>query len=80
MQAPYEAQYPVGTRVRIADRASLERFAREWQRHNPLTEEQLPFGGNEANFAEVGYCHGGDVLYRLDGIPGIWHPQCPSGV
>jgi hypothetical protein len=24
----------------------------------------------------VRYYHGGDVLYELEGIPGIWHEAC----
>jgi hypothetical protein len=28
---------------------------------------------------EVGFYHGGDVLYTLDGIPGLWHEQCLVG-
>ena len=24
----------------------------------------------------VGYYHGGDVLYELEGVPGVWHEVC----
>jgi hypothetical protein len=24
----------------------------------------------------VGFYHGGDVLYVLEGIPGVWHESC----
>jgi hypothetical protein len=29
--------------------------------------------------AAIGYYHGGDVLYTLNDIPGIWHEQCLRG-
>ena len=76
MSKPYEAQFPEGTQVRVKDLESLDRFAREWKYHNPLTREQLPFAGVVARVSEIGYYHGGDVLYKLDGIPGIWHEEC----
>jgi hypothetical protein len=24
----------------------------------------------------VGFYHGGDVLYEIEGVPGIWHERC----
>ena len=24
----------------------------------------------------VGFSHGGDVLYKLQRLPGIWHEEC----
>jgi hypothetical protein len=27
----------------------------------------------------AGYYHGGDVLYTLTGVRGIWHEQCLEG-
>jgi hypothetical protein len=29
---------------------------------------------------DVGFYHGGDVLYHLDGAPGIWHEVCLHAV
>jgi hypothetical protein len=70
---PYEARFEQGTRVRIRSRPELERFRSDWIYHNPLTDEHLKHAGATATVAEVGYYHGGDVLYQLDGIPGVWH-------
>ena len=73
---PYKADFPVGTRVRVGDQAELEQFLREWKYHNPLQAEQLAFADRPAAIVSVGYYHGGDELYQLDGIPGIWHERC----
>ena len=74
--APYKERFPVGARVRIASRERLEEFKRTWRFHNPLAGDQLSFGGRDATVREVSFYHGGDVLYALDGLPGIWHEQC----
>ena len=73
---PYHELYGVGTRVRIADRAALEEFSTTWRHHNPLSLQQLPFADAEAIVGQVSFYHGGDVLYQLVGIPGLWHEQC----
>ena len=75
---PYEAEYPEGTIVRVATRDYLLRFARDWKLHNPLAKSQIEFAGAVAAIAEVGFYHGGDVVYRLEGLPGTWHQQCLS--
>src|ERR1700737_4039127 len=67
---PYEASFPSGSRVRIADRPVLEEFLKSWSFHNPLKPEQLAFAGRVVNVAKVGFYHGGDPLYLLDGVPG----------
>ena len=79
LKGPYTAEFPPGSRVRIVDRPALEKFMREWRLHNPLQDEQLAFGGREAVVREVGYYHGGDELYQLEGIPGVWHEACLQG-
>lgn len=76
MTHPYEALYPAGTKVRIADRSALEAFAKGWKFHNPLTPEQMPFAARVATVKSVGYYHGGDVLYVLQDVPGVWHETC----
>jgi len=73
---PYEAAFPTGSTVRIRDHETLERFHREWKYHNPLTAEQVDFAGETAMVDEVGFYHGGDPLYRLVGVPGVWHEEC----
>jgi hypothetical protein len=45
---------------------------------SPLQPEQLAHAGAIAEVEEVGFYHGGDVLYNLKNIPGIWHEQCLS--
>lgn len=75
-RGPYKSEYPDGSRVRILDREQLERFAKEWKYHNPLQQEQLQFAGQTAVVKTVGFYHGGDELYELNNVPGIWHEQC----
>jgi hypothetical protein len=75
-KGPYAEEFPVGTTVRIVDRSTLERFRREWKFHNPLDESQFDFADRIATVAKVGFYHGGDELYSLKGIPGIWHERC----
>ena len=73
---PYNEQFPVGTRVQIVPQERLDEFKRSWRYHHPLTVEQLAFAGRPAVVRKVGFYHGGDVLYELEGIPGMWHEQC----
>lgn len=77
---PYQADYPAGTMVRIAARTELIRFQSSWKFHNPLQSEQIEYAGQMAKVASVGFYHGGDELYVLEGIPGIWHECCLSAV
>ena len=73
---PYSERFPIGTRVRIADRDTLEAFRANWHFHNPLPRDQLRFAGQEATIGDLGFYHGGDVIYGLVGIPGVWHESC----
>jgi hypothetical protein len=73
---PNQELFPVGTRVRVRDSAQLLTFRAEWQYHHPLQDEMLAFASCEARVAAVGFYHGGDVLYELDGVPGLWHEAC----
>jgi hypothetical protein len=72
----YNADFPVGTIVRIADGDFLVRFREEWKWHHPLEVSQLAYAGRVAKVKDVSYYHGGDELYELAGIPGIWHEAC----
>ena len=76
LKGAYNPEFPVGSRVRILERPTLEQFMRQWKLHNPLEPRQLEFGGQLATVAEVGYYHGADELYRLEGVPGMWHESC----
>ncbi len=73
---PYKELHPVGSQVRIVNSSVLEQFLKTWKLHNPLTSEQLAFAGKTAKIAKVGFYHGGDPLYILEEVPGIWHEQC----
>ena len=75
-KGPYAAEFPVGSRVRIAVRSDLEDFFRGWKYHHPLQPEQLEFGGLESTVNEVMFYHGGDEIYELADVPGVWHEQC----
>ena len=74
--AEYSEAFRVGQRVRVTSRAALDRFRDEWQLHNPLTDEQLAFADRPAVVREVGFYHGGDALYVLQDLPGLWHEPC----
>jgi hypothetical protein len=73
---PYRETFPKGSEVRIANREFLDDFRRAWKYHNKLQDEQLPYADKIATVNSVGYYHGGDVLYELEGVPGIWHEAC----
>jgi hypothetical protein len=72
---PYQAEHAKGSRVKIASRPALEQFLRDWKYHNKLQSEQLNYADHLAEVESVGFYHGGDELYKLKGIPGIWHRQ-----
>jgi hypothetical protein len=72
----YKAAFPKGSTVRVADRASLDEFKREWKYHHKLLPEQLEYADRVTTVEDVGFYHGGDPLYKLEGVPGLWHEQC----
>ena len=74
---PYHAAYPKGTKVRIADRVFLENFMATWKYHHKLQPDQLAYADRETTVVSVGYYHGGDPLYILEGVSErYWHEQC----
>jgi len=73
---PYEPAFAEGDRVRIADRGTLESFRRKWKHHDPLQTEQLDLADREATIGKVGIYHGGDIIYQLVEVPGVWHEDC----
>jgi len=75
-QGPYNAEYATGTKVKVAPRSVLESFSRNWKLHNKLESGQLEYAGIVAEVESVGFYHGGDELYKLKDIPGIWHEEC----
>ena len=72
----YKPAFEIGSRVKVVGGAALETFARKWRYHNPVTREQMACAGQHARVSQVGTHHGGDPLYVLDGIPGVWHEEC----
>jgi len=79
-KGPMNAEFPAGTKIRIAERTLLVQFQKEWHLHNPLQDEQLNFAGQITVVRDVGYYFGGDELYWLEGIPGAWHEYCLSKI
>jgi hypothetical protein len=77
-KGPYKAEFEVGSEVRVADRAFLESFLEAGQYHNELESEQLEFAGAVSKVQKVDFFHGGDEIYTLEGIPGVWHEECLS--
>jgi hypothetical protein len=73
---PYREAYPVGTVVCIADRRLLDAFRTSWKYHHKLNKEQLEFAGRVTTVADVGFYHGGDPIYSLTDVPGLWLEQC----
>jgi hypothetical protein len=73
---PYSEAFPVGSVVLVAPKDTLEEFRRTWRHHHPLEDEQMACAGSVAQVATVGFYHGGDVLYTLKDVPGIWHEIC----
>jgi hypothetical protein len=72
----YKATFPQGSRVRIADRTFLDNFLVTWKYHHKLQPAQLEYADREAIVKGVAFYHGGDPLYSLSDIPGMWHEAC----
>jgi len=72
----YEVTFPVGSNVRVADKIFLENFQSTWKYHHRLQLEQLVCADAIGVVKEVSFYHGGDQLYILENLPGIWHEQC----
>jgi hypothetical protein len=72
----YKAKFPKGSKVRIIPTDALETFARDWKFHHKLRPEQMEYAGATAIVKEVSFYHGGDQLYVLENIPGIWNEPC----
>jgi hypothetical protein len=75
-RGPYKKEFLKGSTVQIADNAFLEGFLETWKLHHKLEPEQMSYAGRIAKVKSVAFYHGGDELYELRGVPGIWHEQC----
>jgi hypothetical protein len=51
-------------------------FLKAWKFHHKLERQQLNYANKIAKVKPVGFYHGGDELYELKSVPGIWHEQC----
>jgi hypothetical protein len=80
MKGLNKAEFEVGSEVRIADRVFLESFLEAGQYHNELEPEQLDYADRVARVRAVTFFHGGDEIYTLEGIPGVWHEECLRAV
>jgi hypothetical protein len=69
----YHPRFSPDEPVRIANRATLDEFFRSYKLHHPLQVVQLEYAGQIAKVIRASMYHGGDQLYELKGIPGIWH-------
>jgi hypothetical protein len=69
------AKYKNGASVRIVDRTTLEEFYRTYNGHHRLQADQLDSAGRVVTVKVSAMYHGGDVLYQLEGAPGIWHEE-----
>ncbi len=47
-----------------------------WKLHDPVQSEQLVHANQVAKVVSCGIYHGGDELYKLEGVPGVWHEGC----
>jgi hypothetical protein len=72
---PYQERYLAGTNIRIGSVERLLEFKRTWKYHHPISDEQIKAAGKVAKVKGASFYHGGDVLYALEGIGGIWHEQ-----
>jgi len=73
---PSKARFPPGAQVRIVDLPELARFQADWKNHHPLEPEQLEHAGVVTRVRSVTYYEGGDPLYSLEKVPGVWHEPC----
>jgi hypothetical protein len=78
MSLVQQQAHPIGTQVRFCDQAALENFRRRWNFHNPLQPSTLDLAGQLAVVDKFGFYHGGDQLYVLRDVPGVWHESCLS--
>ena len=73
---PYSAKFARGELVQIGSFELLEAYKRTWRYHDPLKDDQLEHAGRVVRVRKAGFYHGGDPLYELEDVPGIWHEAC----
>jgi hypothetical protein len=65
-------KFQAGDRVRIKSLEILQEFTLH-PVYQPLQESQFKYADKLAVIAESSMYHGGNILYQLKGVPGIWH-------
>jgi hypothetical protein len=74
---PYAERYPVGSLVEVASLKALTKFMQTWKYHHKLGPGQLRFAGKILKVRSVGYYHGGDPVYQLEGAEEFrWLEPC----
>jgi hypothetical protein len=76
MSPEYNEAFPAGSKVCIADREFLEGLMRTWKYHHRLRPEQLEYADRVTVVRSVGFYHGGDPVYSLVDVPGLWLEPC----
>jgi hypothetical protein len=70
----YHSVFLRGENVKIKPPEFLRQYlAPDWRWHNPLDSDNLKFAGGVFAVVDIGYFHGGEVMYELQGIRGFWH-------
>jgi hypothetical protein len=73
----YKENFPENSFVRIKSCDELQKFMRPaWKYHHPVSQAQLKYADAIARVAGIAFYHGGDPLYTLDAVPGLWHEEC----
>jgi hypothetical protein len=72
----YKATFPRGSKVRVVSRTQLDDLARDWKYHHKLRPEQMECAGMVSTVKGLSFYHGGDQLYELENLPGIWNEPC----
>ena len=67
------AKFAEGESVRVLDRNVLKEFMTTWKYHHNLVPEQIEYADRISKVKRISMYHGGDILYELENIPGIWH-------
>jgi hypothetical protein len=67
--------FQVGEAVQIVSRETLNEFSRTWKLHHRLQSNQFQHADQIARVTNSFMYHGGDILYELEGMPGLWHQQ-----
>lgn len=63
------AKFKNGQVVKILELSVLRTFLQSWK----LQPMHLEYAGRSAKVMKSYMYHGADVLYELEGIPGMWH-------